>query len=132
NGTLRYTGLIASLDKIVVNGLLGNDTLTVDNSNGVVNTEIDYDGGESLLDNDTLLITGNPGTAVARETFLAGAVKGNGTWVLDPNDSRGAGLVNPGDGDELTVVFSNLEPVDSDTPAVAFDVILTVGADNAT
>ncbi len=52
--------------------------------------------------------------------------------VLDPDDSRGPGLNTAGNGDELTVNFSDLEPVDTDTPATNFDVILNSAANTAT
>ena len=132
NGQLQYAGLLATLDSTLVNTLDGSDTLTIDNSNGVVNLSITYDGGTSAGDNDKLAITGNPGSIVQRETYLAGAAKGAGTWILDPDGSRGPGVNAAGNGDELTVVFSNLEPVDSDVPALFFDVILNTADNNGT
>jgi hypothetical protein len=139
NGTLRYAGLIATLDSAVVDTLAGSDTLTIDNSNGIVNLPITYDGGTSFLGNDRLLITGNPGFEVVRETYLAGAVLGSGTWILDPDGSRGPGASAAGNGDELVVNFSDLEtsflgvlPIDSDTAATNFDVIMNGLDNNAT
>ena len=132
NGQLQYAGLLATLDNTAVNTLDGSDTLTIDNSNGVVPALVTYDGGTSAGDNDTLVLTGNPGAAIARETYLAGGTVGTGTWVLDPDGSRGAGLNVAGNGDELTVNFTNLEPVVSDVPAVVFDVILNAADNNAT
>ena len=132
NGQLQYAGLLATLDNTLVNTADGSDMLTIDNADGVVPTLITFDGGASAGDHDTLVLTGNPGAAVARETYLAGATPGTGTWVLDPDGSRGAGLNASGNGDELTVTFSNLEPVDSDVPAVVFDVILNAADNNAT
>jgi hypothetical protein len=131
NGQLQYAGLLATLDNTAVNTLDGSDTLTIDNSNGVVPALVTYDGGTSAGDNDTLVLTGNPG-AIARETYLAGGTVGTGTWVLDPDGSRGAGLNVAGNGDELTVNFTNLEPVVTDVPAVVFDVILNSADNNAT
>ena len=89
NGQLQYAGLIATLDQTLVNTIDGSDTLTIDNANGVVPMLIAYDGGTSVGDHDTLVLTGNPGAAVARETYLAGAAAGIGVWVLDPDGSRG-------------------------------------------
>jgi len=84
---------------------------------------------------DALVVTGdaNPGTPAGRETYLAGASQDAGTLVIDPNDSDGAGA--PGinrDGDEVVISFSGLEPVDSDTPAAVFDVIMTGAANDST
>src|SRR5262249_931230 len=76
-------------------------------------------------------ITGNPGTPVARETYVVGGTLGTGLWVLDPNGNRGAGLSIAGDGDELSVSFSNLEPVDTDVPAAIFDVLMNAADTNA-
>ncbi len=132
NGDIQYAGLAATLDSIDVQGLAGSDTLTIDNSNGIVNFPINYDGGTSALDNDKLAITGNPGTPVARETYIVGATADRGTWVLDPDGSQGPGVTVAGNGDELTVTFLNLEPVDSDTPAVVFDTIMTGAPNDAT
>ncbi len=132
NGEIQYAGLIATLDSIGVQGLAGSDTLTIDNANGIVNLPINYDGGTSALDNDKLAITGNPGTPVARETYIVGATADRGTWVLDPDGNQGPGVTVAGNGDELTVTFLNLEPVDSDTPAVVFDTIMTTMPNDAT
>jgi hypothetical protein len=131
NGALQYAGLLATLDQINVNSLAGNDTLTIDNSHGVVNVLVNYDGGTSAMDHDTLAITGNPGTPIARETYVVGAMIGTGTWVLDPNGNRGAGLSVAGDGDEMTVNFVGLEPVDSDVPVAVFDVLMNAADNNA-
>ena len=131
NGQLQYAGLLASLDQINVNSLAGNDTLTIDNSHGVVNVAVNYDGGASATDHNTLAITGNPGTPIARETYVVGATLGTGTWVLDPDGSRGPGLSMPGNGDELTVNFSNLAPVDTDVPVAVFDVLMNAADNNS-
>ena len=132
NGVLEYAGLTASLNAVNVNTLLGNDTLRVDNTFGVVNLTINYDGGTSPMDDDRLVITGNPGAPVARETYIASDTAGSGKWVLDPDGSEGPGASMAGNGDELTVNFSDLEPVDTDTPATNFDVILNSAANTAT
>ncbi len=132
NGQLIYAGLIATLDGSNVNGLAGSDKLTIDNSYGVVNLPIVYDGGTSPSDDDKLALTGNPGTPIARETYLVGTTLGTGTWVLDPDGSMGAGASGTKSGDECIVTFSNLEPVDSDVPATIFDVIMNAANNDAT
>ena len=117
NGDVQYAGLIATLDSAGVQGHGGSDLLTIDNANGIVNLPFNYDGGTSLFDDDKLAITGNPGSPVARETYIVGATEDAGTWVLDPDGNQGPGVTVAGNGDELTITFLNFEPVDSDTPA---------------
>ena len=132
NGVTQYAGLIATLDSAGVLGHAGSDLLTINNANGIVNLPFNYDGGTSILDNDRLAITGNPGSPVARETYLVGATEDAGTWVLDPDGNQGPGVTLAGNGDELTITFLNLEPVDSDTPAVIFDTIMNTMPNDAT
>jgi hypothetical protein len=107
------------------------DTLTVNVANGIVTLPISYDGGSSVGDNDRLVITGNPGVSVARETYLVGATEDAGTWVVDPDGNMGGGAALAANGDELVIEFTNLEPVDSDVPVAVFDVILSTAADDA-
>ncbi len=63
---------LAAITSVTVNGLGGRDTLTLDESNGLVATAaglpISFDGGLGL---DTLHVLGNPGTAVT-EVFTMG------------------------------------------------------------
>ena len=81
---------------------------------------------------DSLAITGNPGFVSARTTYLVGATQDAGRWVIDRDDSEGAGAVIGGaNGDEMTVNFTGLEPADDDTPAAIFDVIMNGAANNA-
>lgn len=122
------------------NGQTGDDTFTVDNASfsDLVNLRTAYNGnGNSPVGTeasgppgDTLIITGQEtdGGIVARETYLVGATQDAGTWILDPDGSRGAGASVAGNDDELVVLFTGLEPVDTDTPAGIFDVILPSGA----
>ncbi|MCC7083779.1 MAG: hypothetical protein IT427_02090 [Pirellulales bacterium] len=110
----------------------GSDTLTIKNAGNLVKFDIQYDGGISAGDSDKLAVTGNPGSPIARETYLVGATQDAGIWVLDADGNMGPGAAGAANGDELVVDFKNLEPVDSDVPAAVFDVILSASADNAT
>jgi hypothetical protein len=130
NGTLIAAYPIAQLDSLTLNGLEGTDSLTVDNSQGFVELAINWDGGTSAGDNDRLSITGNPFATIARETYRVGATQDAGIWIFDRDDNMGPGSGGPANGDELTVNFKNIEPVDSDTPATVFDVILAAAGDN--
>ncbi|MGH9174610.1 MAG: hypothetical protein ACRD1H_09635, partial [Vicinamibacterales bacterium] len=116
------------------------DTLTVDHSGGLVGGGAGLDGGidfqaDALIGaggGDTLVITGDPGIAIARETYLVGMTEDAGTWILDPNDNMGAGAAGMADGDEMLVTFTGLEPADSDTAAAVFDLIMNAAGNRAT
>ena len=127
------------------NGLAGDDTLTVNNSafSASVNLRVGYDGGAQTASagdavgppGDSLVITGQETDAgiIARTTYLVGNTQDAGSWILDPDGSRGPGAGAAGNGDELVVNFLGLEPVDDDTPAAVFDVVYDAGdADNIT
>ena len=118
------------------NGLGGDDTLIVE-QNGfdeVVDLRIGYDGGASAGDNDALVIRGQETDlgVVARETYLVGATEDAGTWILDSDGNMGPGAAGAANGDETIIVFTGLEPIDSDTPAAIFDVIMNAAANHAT
>jgi hypothetical protein len=130
-GTTAVQVVLQTVDLLSVQTGGGNDVLTIANTPGLVNFDIDYDGGTSAGDNDRLVITGNPGSAIARETYLVGATQDAGRWVLDANGNMGPGAAGVANGDELFVDFKNIEPVDSDVPAIAFDVVLSSNADSA-
>ncbi len=131
NGTLVGEYLYTSVGAINVTGSDDSDTLTVDNSNGLIKNAIKFtavnDGNLEQLN-----ITGDPGTIVARETYIVGASQDAGTWVLDPTDTFGAGAVGATAPTAQVITFTGLSPVDSDTPAAIFDVILSANADNGT
>lgn len=110
----------------------GSDTLTVDNAGRVVNLRVGYNAGNGV--NDTLNVFGNPGTPVARETYIVGASEDQGRVVLDPDGNLGylkttAAVAN---GDELDLSFNGLDPINTDVPAVIFDIVLSAAADNGT
>lgn len=131
NATLMGQYNYSSVGGITVTGSDDSDTLTVDNSGGLILRNITF----TAIDNggtETLIITGDPGTPVDRETYTVGATQDAGTWVLDPLDTYGAGAVGAVAPDVQIITFSGLSPVDSDTPAVIFDVIYTGASDTAT
>ncbi|MEO1996293.1 MAG: hypothetical protein ABGZ17_13575, partial [Planctomycetaceae bacterium] len=129
---LLSTQLYSSVNTVTVNGGTDDDTLTVNHANGVINRELTYAGGGGA-GTDNLVLTGDPGTlGAARETYLVGATEDAGTWVIDPDDSMGPGANGAPGGDEMIVNFSGLEPVDTDTPAAIFDVIMTAVVNEAT
>ena len=107
-------------EDVIVNAAGDADSLTIDNGGGILTLPIDYNGGTG---NDSLVLTGDPGSVVARESYVVGGSQDAGTWTLDPDGTTG-------NGDELVVSFSGLEPDDSDAPVATFDVVLTPGIDD--
>lgn len=110
----------------------GSDSLTVSNTGRVVNLRAAFNAG--LGTNDTLNVFGNPGTPVARESYITGATEDQGRVVLDPDGNLGylktsAAVAN---GDELDVSFNGLDPINTDVPAVIYDIVLSAVADTGT
>ncbi len=127
----------ASVGAISVTGSQDNDSLTIDNSGGLIQRTITYSADNTGPANgNSLHFIGNPGAAVARETYLVGATKDAGTWVLDPNDHYGAGASGAsaqGAGQFVEVVnFTGISPADSSTPAAIYDIIMNAAANQAT
>jgi hypothetical protein len=123
---------VADLLSLAVNTGDGDDTLTVDFSTGLVRLFMLYDAGASVDDNDRLVLTGDPATAITRETYRVGATEDAGSWVVDPDGNLGPGANGVANGDELIVSFVNLEPVDTDLPATTFDVLMNASNNQAT
>jgi Ca2+-binding RTX toxin-like protein len=97
--TTTYTNFVAGpistagVEKILVPGGLGFDSLTVDSTNGAIPTPITYDGGQDF---DSLTLTG--GTATS-DIYSPG-----------PNPGQGLSTIVIG-GVTQTVSFTGLEPV---------------------
>lgn len=130
NGVPQIRVELAAVAHVTVEGSGDNDTLVVENSGGLVNQQITFHGnGQTSTPGDTLVVQGDPGSAVARETYLVGATRDAGTVVLDPDDSAGPGAAGTLNGDELVITFTGLEPIVTSTPAAIFDAILTSAVD---
>jgi hypothetical protein len=56
NGTLQYVGLLATLDSAIVNALAGNDTLTIDHANGLLNAPVTFNGGAAVGETNTVIV----------------------------------------------------------------------------
>jgi hypothetical protein len=106
---------------VIVNTLAGSDTLTVDNSGGLITRAIKYHGGSGF---DTLNIQGDPGAAqaVSHDTYAVGATPDAGVVTLV---STVAGLTE-------SIAFDGLAPINDVTPAALYDIVLSNGADTAT
>jgi hypothetical protein len=129
NGNLAIRTPTAGITVINVDGSGDDDTLIIDNAGGLVDQSFVYDGMGGAND---MQILGNPGVPILQEVYRVGLTPDTGNWLLDPDGSTGEAGGGPATGDELTVFFQNLSPVDSTTPATDFDVILTAGLDNVT
>ena len=133
NGTLEGEYTYSAVNSITVTGSTDPDTLVVDNSGGLIERAISFDG-VAPGNGNTLTITG--GTQVARETYVADSADPTaGTEILDPADTYGAGAVGATSanayGVDEYISFVNLSPVITDTPAAIYDVILTTNGDDA-
>src|SRR5262249_40518682 len=74
---------------------------------------------------DRLTVTASPATpAIGRETYLVGATADPGPGILDPDASPGPGAAGTLGIDAEVIHFTGLNPVDTDVPAAAFDVIM--------
>jgi hypothetical protein len=88
-------GVIASsgIEQILVQGLAGNDSLTVDSTNGTIPIPINYDGGNNA---DLLTLTGGNATS--------------NTYAIGPGITEGTSTIVIG-GVTQVVRFNALEPV---------------------
>ncbi|MCG8649605.1 MAG: hypothetical protein MI861_07220, partial [Pirellulales bacterium] len=91
-----------NVEQIVVDGQLGDDTLTVDVAPGdVINVPITFDGGAG---SDLLVVTGSPATAIEDVQYTPGPAITDGRLVYDADTNRNNGVA-------MTIDFTNLEPV---------------------
>ncbi len=110
NGQRQYAGLLEGLTQLVVNGLDGNDTLTVDSSNGLLTFPdgIHFDGGAGF-DSVNAEQSGGSAAGVA-ETVIIGAQPGDGQHILTTASAT------------QTVQFENVEPLTTNVPAATFSI----------
>jgi hemolysin type calcium-binding protein len=111
NGIRQYAGLLEGLTQIDIAGFGGNDTLTVDSTNGLISVlnGIRYNGGAGF-DRLTLQQTG-------------GATQTSDTYSVGPNPGEGTSVIVGPSGTQ-TVFFEDLAPVLDLVPAA----LLTVNA----
>lgn len=102
----------STLSQINVNGLAGNDTLIVDDTNGLISVPsgINYDGGTGF---NSLQLVQTDGPARTSDTYSVGPDNGSGTDVI--SDASGT----------QSIFFQNLAPVLDTVPAVSFTVNAT-------
>src|SRR5262249_37862522 len=118
DGTLAFNGAVSGVHSVTVNGSGDDDTLTVDNSGGILHFPTTFPAGGGV---NHLTLPGNPGAPVSHEpSTVPGPAAGN--FVLDPDGT-------PGNGDEETVSFTGLADTSDTKPATTFDVFLTAGSD---
>ena len=113
NGQRQYVGLLEGLHQIEVLGLSGNDTLTVDSTNGLITLSegIHFDGGGGFDRLDMRQTSGSP----TSETVHVGQTPGDGVNVI------------VGPGGMQTVQFENLEPFTTNVPAADFNITSVAG-----
>ncbi|MGE0608365.1 MAG: beta strand repeat-containing protein, partial [Pirellulales bacterium] len=98
--TITIDASLITGDTLFINTLGGDDTLTVDFSQGNFTHAINFAGGENANDNDTLRFVGGTFNTIIK-TFTGAEA---GTVAFDVNGD-GVG------GSDLTVTYSQLEPV---------------------
>ncbi|HUU82978.1 MAG TPA: S8 family serine peptidase, partial [Phycisphaerae bacterium] len=143
NGTLVFDSPTAHVATLLIEGSDDDDTLTVDNAQGLVvllaGIIFDADAGAN-----TLMIEGDPGIGIAREWYVTGPSvppgpplygpywASDGFIVFDPDDSAAqAGGMLGLNGDEQIIGFFDLAPIYDTTPAVQLDIALTPAGDTA-
>ncbi|GAB4131525.1 MAG: hypothetical protein Kow0040_10920 [Thermogutta sp.] len=142
DGTLSQSLDLATLTGVVVQGSSDVDTLIVDLSGGIFSLPagIQFDGealGANVSSGDTLVLTGDPGTAINRISYGSGPRLGlgpnDGGILIDPDDSTGVGggfpTLSGANGDEVLIQFFNLSPVIDTVPAAQLDVFATNAAE---
>ncbi len=102
---INYMGF----DEIVIDGVDGNDTLTIDVTSGLIGPLTTFNGGTA---NDELIISGNPPVAVDGVTYTPGPANDSGQLIY----SGASGM---------TVNFTGLEPVVDLVPAPFAAIIAT-------
>ncbi len=134
DGNLSQSLSLATLDGVSIAGSSDTDTVVIDLSGGLFTlvSGILFDGeqlGPNTTPNDTLVLTGDPGTTVGRVGYFSGPNLGDGSddglVLIDPGDSAGAGVSGVLNGDELSVRFFNLQPVIDTVPATQLDIFAT-------
>jgi hypothetical protein len=91
-----YQTALASITQINVNGLLGNNTLIVDDSNGLVSIPggISYNGGSG---SNTLEVVSSSSTIQTSDAFTLGSTPGQGTdAITGPAGSQSISFQNSG------------------------------------
>jgi len=93
NGSTFTNVAVSDVSQVLVSGLAGNDTLTIDNSNGLVGNALSnglgiaFAGGSGT---DKLILSGTPAGATVNETYNFGSTFGAGT-ILTSSGTGGAG-----------------------------------------
>jgi len=114
---------LADVTSITVNGLAGDDTLTIDNSNGVIGAAsstsstaalpITFNGGTGR---DRLVLSGDPTGATVNETYNLGTSTGGGSIAITGSASA-------------TVTLSGVESVTDTLRAASLTINGTSGRD---
>jgi subtilisin-like proprotein convertase family protein len=125
NGITVFEEPQAGVSSLTLNGLIGNDLLTVDSTNGLVDLEngIRFDGGTGFDRIDVTQSGGAPDGVV--ETLAIGPLPGKGRHTIAAGDA------------EQRIDFENIEPFNTNVLAATFNITSVPGiatlldADNA-
>ena len=109
--SITYQVPLASLTQINVNGLGGNNALVVNDSNGLINVPIEYNGGTGF---NTLTLDQPTGVAV----------QGSDVYSVGPNPGEGTDVIATGAVTQ-TIYFQNLAPTFDSVPAITATVNAT-------
>jgi hypothetical protein len=111
---VTYTEPTASVDNIYLFGRFGNDTLTVDSSNGLINAPINYYG--STLGFNSMFTTQTGGPVLQSETLGVGGASGTGMdSITDGTNTE-------------SISFFNLAPLFLSVPVSTFTIAPLPGA----
>ncbi len=117
NGVLAFTAAKGTVTQINVDGMGGDDKLTLDSTNGLISVAngIHFDGGDGV---DSLSLIQTGGTVQTSDTYNVGPNNGDGSsTIVGPSGTQ-------------QVEFQNLEPV-LDTVAAAILTVNGTAASNA-
>lgn len=115
-GTVTITETQNSLGRVQINGLGGDDTVSINvdaATSGVLSVPLTFDGG---VGHDLLQISGTPASPITDETYTP-----------TPQSNGGRIFYNTGVDNGMTVDFYNLEPVIDLVPVAALNIQGTNG-----
>jgi len=123
DGSTTQNFLLSSVTRVNVNGLGGNDTLTLNLGNGLINAggaaalPVNFVGG---LGQDTLKVLGSPSSVTLNETYDFGTNRNAGTLSFRSGSATAAAL---------SVAFSELEAIQDTATANSLTINGTAGRD---
>ncbi|MEW6356052.1 MAG: hypothetical protein AB1696_07000 [Planctomycetota bacterium] len=133
NSVYVHSGPMSQYSQFLCLGSTDDDTLVVDSANGLIVLP-QYVSIEGFGGSNTLILQGDPGVPILRETYQSGPSIGlgaeDGNIIFDPDDNAGPfpNLFNL-NGDEQVIRFFGLSPIIDTIPAMQLDIFGTPGMD---